>query len=141
MNTERQISQENVENFKRVAEASNRRDIESELELLDRAVEWRPAFPVFLGGETKVYRGHDGIREMFREFYDVLDEIHVEYSDIRELGDQIIGIGRLQIRGGSSGIATESPFAVITDLRNGKAIRVRAYLDPEEALHEVGLEK
>ena len=134
------MSQENVENFKRGAEASNRRDIETQLELLDPEVEWSPAFPVLLGGETQVYRGHDGVREMFRAFYDVLDEIHVEYSEIRDLGDQIIGIGRLRTRGGASGISTESPFAVITDLRNGKAIRVRSYLDPNEALHAAGLE-
>ena len=132
------MSQENVENFKRGAEASNRRDIETQLELLDPAVEWSPAFPVLLGGEAKVYRGHDGVREMFRDFYEVLDEIHVEYSEIRDLGDQIVGIGRLRIRGRASGIPTESPFAVISDIRNGKAIRVRSYLDPDEALQAAG---
>ena len=133
------MSQENVENFKRGAEASNRRDIEAQLELLDPEVEWSPAFPVLLGGEEKVYRGHEGVREMFQGFYDVLDEINVEYSEVRDLGDRILGIGRLRIRGGGSGISTESPFAVITDLKNGKAVRVRTYLDPSDALHAVGL--
>src|SRR6266513_2991360 len=104
------MSQENVEQFKRGAEASNRRDIDALIDTLDAGVSWSPAFPVLLGGETKVYRGHDGVREMFRGFYDVVDEIHVEYSEIRDLGDRVVGIGRLRMRGKASGAATESPF-------------------------------
>jgi len=49
-----------------------------------------------------VYRGHDGIREMFRGFYDAVDEIHVEYSEIRDLADRVMGIGRARIRGNSA---------------------------------------
>jgi SnoaL-like domain len=63
------MSQENVDQFMRGLEASNRRDIEALLDTLDPEVEWSPAFPVLLGGESKVYRGHDGVREMFRAFY------------------------------------------------------------------------
>ena len=75
---------------------------------------------MLLGGEAKVYRGHDGIREIFRGFYDVVDEIHVEYSEIRDLGDRVMGIGRVRTRGTASGAATESPAlgAVSTLKRN-----------------------
>ena len=132
------MSAENVESFKRGAEASNRGDIEAQLEDLDPDVEWSPAFPVLLGGEARVYRGHDGVREMFRAFYDVLDEIHVEYSEIRDLGDRVLGIGLIRTRGGASGVATESPFAVVTDFKDGKAVRVRTYLDPQEAVDAAG---
>jgi hypothetical protein len=33
------------------------------------------------------------------------------------------------------------PFAYLADFRGGKAIRVRAYLDPNEALEAAGLQK
>jgi ketosteroid isomerase-like protein len=132
------MSQENVDQFKRGAEASNRRDIEALVETLDPEVEWT-AFPgVWLGEESEVYRGHDGIREMFRGFYDVVDEIHVEYSEIRDLGDRVIGIGRIRMRGKASGAATELPFAYIGDFKNGKAIRVRTFA-AKEALEAAGL--
>jgi hypothetical protein len=75
---------------------------------------------------------------MFRSFYEVLDEIHVEYPEIRDLGDRILGIGLIRTRGGASGVATESPFAVITDPKDGKALRVRTYLDPQEAIDAAG---
>jgi ketosteroid isomerase-like protein len=133
------MSQENVDSFKRGLEASNRRDIEALVETLDPEVEWSPAFPVLLGEEAKVYRGHDGVREMFRGFYDVVDEIHVEYSEIRDLGDRVVGIGRGRVRGQASGAATESPFACISDFKNGKSVRVRTYLDPQDALEAAGL--
>jgi ketosteroid isomerase-like protein len=133
------MSQENVDAFKRGTEAANRRDIEALLDTLDPEVQWSPAFPVLLGEEAKVYSGHDGVREMFRAFYDALDEIHAEYSEIRDLGDRVVGIGRGRTRGKASGAATESPFACISDFKNGKSIRVRTYLDPKEALEAAGL--
>jgi hypothetical protein len=34
---------------------------------------------------------------------------------------------------------TESALAVVVDFRNDKAIRVRTYLDPKEALEAAGL--
>ena len=91
------------------------------------------------GRRGEVYAGHDGVREILRGFYDVVDEIHVEYSEIRDLGDRVIGIGRIRMRGQASGAATESPFAGICDFKNGKAIRVRTYLDSAEALEAAGL--
>jgi ketosteroid isomerase-like protein len=111
------MSQENVEQFKRGLEASNRRDIEALLDTLDPGVQWSPAFPALLGGEARVYWGHDGVCEMFRAFRDALDEIHAEYSEIRDLGDRVVGIGRIRTRGKASGAATEAPFACISDSR------------------------
>jgi hypothetical protein len=37
-------------------------------------------------------------------------------------------------RGKGSGADTESPFGTVVDILNGKAIRVRSYLDCDEAL-------
>jgi ketosteroid isomerase-like protein len=86
-----------------------------------------------------VYRGHGGVRDWFRELDEVVDEIHVEYTDIRDLGDRVIAIGRIRARGRGSGVVTESPLATVSDTRNGKSVRVRSYLDPDEALEAAGL--
>jgi ketosteroid isomerase-like protein len=133
------MSEQNVDQAKRMAEASNRRDIVALLETLDPEVEWSPAFPVSLGGAAPVYRGHDGVREMFSEFYEALDEIHAEYLEVRDLGERVLANGSIRTRGKASGAATESPFASVIDFRDGKAIRVRTYLDPRHALEAAGL--
>ena len=133
------MSQENVEAFKRGIEAANRRDIEALLEVLDPEVEWHPAILTALGGEAAVYRGHEGFRQGIRDVYEVLGETHQEYPEIRDLGDRIVVIGRIRARGTESRVETDSPHASVVDFKNGKAIRIRSYLDPEEALEAAGL--
>jgi len=133
------MSQENVEDFKRGLDAFNRRDVEALLEQLDPEVEWHPALPVLVGGEATVYRGHEGVREMLRDLYEAFAETHVELSEIRDLGDGLVAIGRTRARGNESGAETESPWAGVTEYKDGRAIRIRTYLDPNEALEAAGL--
>jgi ketosteroid isomerase-like protein len=132
------LSQENVEAFKRVADANNRRDVEAMLAELDPDVEWQSAVLGSLGGEATVHRGHEGVREMLRDLYEAFSEFQVEFSDIRDLGDRIVAIGRWVTRGEESGVETTPPLASVMDFKNGKAVRVRSYLDPKEALAAAG---
>ena len=90
------MSAENAELLRRAVEAYNRRDIEALVAELDPEVEWHPALPGPLEGAATIYRGHDGIAEMFRDFCEVLD---------------------------------------------GKGVRIRGYLDPEEALEAARLDE
>jgi len=106
---------------------------------LDPEVEWHSALLIPFGGKATVSRGHDGVREVLGEVYEALDEIHLDYSEIRDLGDRIVGIGRIRTRGRQSGAVTELAFGTVTDMRNGKAIRIWTYLDPQEALEAAGL--
>jgi ketosteroid isomerase-like protein len=133
------MSQENVEAFKRGLEAGNRGDVETLLEVLDAEVAWHSALHALLGGEATVYRGHDGVREMFRDLYEAFDEIQIEISEIRDLGDQLVAIGRTRARGEASGADVETPIGFVIEFRNGKAFSYRGYLDPKEALEAVGL--
>ena len=133
------MSQENVEVFKRGVEASNRRDVEAVLEELDPEVEWHPAMAALLGGKTTVFRGHEGVREMLRELDEAFAEIHMEFSEIRDLGERIVAIGRRRARGRVSGAETETPLCYVIEVKNGKAIRIQSYLDPREALEAAGL--
>jgi ketosteroid isomerase-like protein len=133
------MSQENVEAFKRGAEAYNRRDVDALLKELDPEVEWHSALLIPFGGEATVSRGHDGVLEVLGEVYEALAEIHLDYSQIRDLGDRIVGIGRIRTRGKQSGVVTEMAFGTVADMKNGKTIRVWTYLDPQEALEAAGL--
>jgi ketosteroid isomerase-like protein len=133
------MSQENAEAFKRGLEAGNRGDIETLLEVLDPEVAWHSALHSLLGGEATVYRGHDGVREMLRDLDEAFDEIHFEISEIRDLGDRLVAIGRSRARRKASGADVKSPIGFVTKFKNGKATSIRNYLDPKEALEAVGL--
>ncbi len=133
------MSKENIEVFKRTVDAINRRDVESVLPELDPDVEWHSAILMGLGGKRTVYRGHEGIREFLRDLSETLSDLQAEYSEVRDLGDRIVGIGHIRTRGTASGAETESPIGSVVDLKNGKGIRVRTFLDHEEALEAAGL--
>jgi ketosteroid isomerase-like protein len=130
---------ENADLLRRAVEAYNRRDIEALVAELDPEVEWHPALPGLLVGAATIYRGHEGIGEMFRDFYEVLDEIHFAYSEIHDLGDRVVAIGEIRVRGKASGAETRSPYANVADVRGGMGVRIRGYLDPEEALEAARL--
>jgi ketosteroid isomerase-like protein len=133
------MSQENVEAFKRGLEAGNRGDVEMLLEELDPEVEWHSALHALLGGEQTVFRGHDGVREMLRDLNEAFGEVQIEISEIRDLGDGLIAIGRTRTRGKASGAETETPLALVTEVKNGRTISIRAYLDPKKGLEAAGL--
>ena len=133
------MSQGMVEAFKRGLEAGNRGDVDALLEELDPEVEWHSALHALMGGEQTVFRGHDGVREMLRDLNEAFGEIHIEISDVRDLGDGFLAIGRNRARGKEIGAETVTPFAFVTEVKNGKTISIRGYLDPREALEAAGL--
>jgi ketosteroid isomerase-like protein len=133
------MSQENVESFKRASEAVGRRDVKALLEEVDPEVEWHPALLASVAGGATVYRGHEGVRGWLRDFDEAFPETRYEYSQIRDLGDRVVGIGHLWARGKTSGVETDSPLGYVVDFRSGKVIRVRTYLDHNEALEAAGL--
>ena len=133
------MSKQNVELYKRGFDAYNRRDVEAVLDTLHPEVEWHPLLPVLLGGEGTVYRGFDGVRELVRELDEAFTDLQSELTEVRDLGEQVLAIGRLRGRGKQSGAVTETTIAWLVELRNGKGFRIREYLDPNEALEAAGL--
>ena len=128
------MSDENVEVFKRGADAYNRRDVEALLAELHPQIEWRPLLPVLLGGEAAVVRGHEGARQGIQDLEEAFAELRAEPSEFRDLGERIVAIGQLHGRGKGSGVETDSPIAWVVDFKDGKAVRIWEYADPEEAL-------
>lgn len=133
------MSRENVKHFKRGLDAYNRRDVDALVEVLDPEVEWHSAIHVMLGGKATCWRGHEGVRRLIEDTDEALAEIHVEFSEVRDLGDRIVAVGRLRTRGKQSGAETESPLGYVAQFKNGKATEIRTYLDPKEALEAAGL--
>ena len=128
------MSDENVETFKRGIDAYNRRDVEALVHELHPRAEWRPLLPVLLGGEAVLYKGHEGARQGIRELEEAFSELRAEPVEFHDLGERVVTIGQLHGRGRESGIETESPIAWLADFEDGKVVRIREYLDPDEAL-------
>ena len=65
------------------------RDVERVLELIDPEVEFTPVTSDY-AGRTEPYRGHDGIREYFRDVALVWDDLRLTPRDFREVGESIV---------------------------------------------------
>jgi ketosteroid isomerase-like protein len=133
------MSEENVEAFRRGMEAYNRRDIDAFLDAFDPVVEFHPLTLAMFGQEATVYRGHEGIRQFIRDVDEVLPQLQVELLEIRDLGERSVASGRLHARGRASGAEVESPIGWVVEFREGRVIRMRDYLDPNEAFEAAGL--
>jgi ketosteroid isomerase-like protein len=132
------MSQENIETFKRGVAAWNRGDIDAMLEVDDPEVEVHAVAPAMLGGESTVYRGHQGVRELFRDVHEAFAEHRIEISEIRDLDERVLAVGQLRMRGTGSGAEVESPIAYVVEFKNGKALRIDDFFDPKEALEAAG---
>jgi ketosteroid isomerase-like protein len=133
------MSEQEIETFRRGMQAYNRRDVDAFLEVFDPSAEIHPLTLAMFGQETSVYRGHEGIRQFIREVDEVLPQIQVDLMESRDLGERIVAIGRLHARGRTSRAEVESPIAWVLEFKEGKVIRMRDYLDPQDALEAAGL--
>jgi ketosteroid isomerase-like protein len=130
------MSQENVELSQRAAEAWNRRDVEGTIALADAGIVWRPVLEEVIEGQ--IYRGHEGMRQYFADLAVQGVESQGTLTDFRDLGDQVLGLGRLSFRS-ATGVELESEVACIWRWRNGKCVEVRTWLSHTEALDAAGL--
>lgn len=133
------MSAQNIEAAKRFIAAFNRRDVEAMVAEVDPEVEWRPASAVALGGEASAYRGHAGMSEGLRDLHESYTEARIELTDYRAVADRVAATGTILVRGKESGAEAVSPFGAVFVFEHAKAIRIRSYLDPAEALAAVGL--
>ena len=63
----------------------------------------------------------------------------LEFPEICDLGDQVVAVGRICGRGKGSGVEIDMPFGYVVEYKQGKAVQVRAYRDPNKTLVAVGL--
>jgi ketosteroid isomerase-like protein len=136
--TAQALSQENVEIARRAFEAWNRGDVDAWLESAHPEIEWSSEIARRLEGADTVYRGPQGMRRFWEEWHSVWD-LTIEISEYRDLGDTVVALGYLRGRGRASGIDIEQPVAYVGEFEQRLVRRLRAYLDPAQALEAVGL--
>jgi ketosteroid isomerase-like protein len=140
------MSEENVERFREVAAAFNRitsavdelddDDLRSWLDFLDPEVQFEPQQSSLQG----MYVWHDGARQWLADIAAHYGSGgRIEYSEIRDLGDRVLGLGTLHFKGRGSGIETEAPVAILATFRNGVICHLKDYGDEDQALKAAGL--
>jgi ketosteroid isomerase-like protein len=131
------MSRENVDAMRRAVEAWNRGDANGFVESFHPVGEWFSEIVRRVEGAERVYRGRAEIRRFWDEWHSVWD-MTIEVSEIRDLGDTTLTLGRMRARGKASGIDLDEPVAYVGEFEGGLIRTLRAYLDPARALEAVG---
>ena len=133
------MSQANVEIVQKAIEAWNQREADLLLSYAAPEIEWMPAGPAAV--ERAVYRGHDEVASAYAAVWETWDLFRFAGSQLRDLGDSVLWLGRVKMRGRASEVELDQEFAAHWVLRDAKLIRIQAFLSWREALEAVGLQE
>jgi ketosteroid isomerase-like protein len=128
------MSRENVEAAHEVLSAVERRDRSRLVELTDPEIEWRSFF-----ADLSEYHGHDGLIQYLRDLDEAFEWLRPEVGDMLDVGDLVVGVGRIHYRGKESGAEADMPAGWLFRFSGGRLRGFRAFSDPEQALEDVGL--
>jgi ketosteroid isomerase-like protein len=126
------VPEPNVEIVKKGYEALTTGGFESWLALFDE--EFVMETPAALASEPGTYRGREGVRRWFAEFYEAMDEVRLNPREFLAVGDRVVVPFEIVARGRATGLETRMPAVQVWHLRDGKAIRLDVYADLEEAM-------
>jgi ketosteroid isomerase-like protein len=129
------MSQENVNAFRQSLQAFQRGDHDAWIEGFQDDCDFVPRRAPIQGA----YRGRDALRGFLSDNAENFDLFQPAYDDVRDLGDHVLAIGTLRVRGKESGVEVEVPSALVVTYREGKVARFEDFGDKREALEAVGL--
>jgi ketosteroid isomerase-like protein len=108
----------------------DRGDVEGMLPLVDRDVEVRPR-----GLPRDLYRGHDGLRQMFADAAEHGREATVSVDQYVVAGDCVAVLGRIRVR--ERRFMADSSAAWVLELRERKMVRCVSYRSHANALRAI----
>jgi ketosteroid isomerase-like protein len=130
------MSEENVEVVRDALNAFGAADAERLLQFMDPEIEFEPHLALLEGN----YRGHDGVRKFMADAFPRPEvSVRSDHRDFRDLGDRVLALGTFHIRGGESGIAYETPLAILARVRDGRIVYLKDYGNRAEAIEAAGL--
>jgi ketosteroid isomerase-like protein len=129
------MSENNLALFHQWTDAFNRDDLDWIVEHAEEDGEFLPR----RSNTEGPFRGREGMRRFWEDTRESFDVFQISLSEVHDLGDRIVGIGKIKIKGKGSGIETEIPMGAIATFRDGRLIHFMDYGDRDEALVAAGL--
>jgi ketosteroid isomerase-like protein len=137
------MSEENVDMIRDVYERAVARDrakpiiavCDPEIELDVSRAGWGD-----LTGQ-ELYRGHDGLRTLFKEWYGAWENYEDHLEELIDAGDKVVALVTSRGRGRASGVPVELKTPAVWTIHNGKIARVAWFQTPEQAFAAAGLSK
>jgi ketosteroid isomerase-like protein len=120
-----------IELVKAMFAAFAARDLETVLSLADPEIEFT-AVTGEHAGRTDPYRGHDGLREYFRDVAAVWEELRLTPREFREEGGLILVTGKVSARSQRRTVTGSTGW--VWRVRDGKVVYARVYASAADAV-------
>jgi len=132
------MSRETLDVVRTATEAMLSGDAEAALEALDPDVEWHAT----VGGvdEGRVYHGRQEVAQAFVDYFTTWERIELradEYIDAG--GDEVVVFFHEVAKGRASGAIVETDTGTVNTVKDGRIVRVRSYMDRDDALKAAGV--
>jgi ketosteroid isomerase-like protein len=124
------VGGDDVAVVKAVFAAFAERDLEGVLDAIDPEMEFTPV-TADLAGRTGPYRGHEGMREYFRDVATIWEDLRLQPREFRELGDSILVTGRVTARSPSR--IVDGSTGWVFRVRDGRVVYGRVYASAGDA--------
>jgi ketosteroid isomerase-like protein len=125
------MSSSNLELARRGYQAWSDGNVEAMLENSISDIEFVPAIAASVEGGS--VRGQDELRRFFSDLQETWETFRTEVDDFREVGDRVLGLGRLTAKGRGSELELDQPIYTVLWFREGKFARMQSFLDREAA--------
>jgi len=124
------VANDNAEIVKRGLRAYEERGVEGLLEFVHP--EFEMTTPAAIAAEPDTYRGHQGLRRYFDSFFEIMDEVRMEPTEIIARGDDVLIRFDLVARGKSTGIEAVQKAYSIWEVDDGLLRGIRFFFSDDE---------
>jgi ketosteroid isomerase-like protein len=124
------VAGSDIDAVKAVFDAFAERDVETVLAHADAEIVFSPVTADY-AGRTEPYRGHEGIRQYFRDVAAVWDDLRITPTDFRQVDHTILVTGKVNAASPARVVAGSTGW--IWKLRAGKVVYARVYPSAVEA--------
>jgi ketosteroid isomerase-like protein len=124
------VAGNDIEVVTAVFRAFAERDVDGVLAHADAEVVFSPVTADY-AGRTEPYRGHDGIRQYFRDVSAVWDDVRLTPIDFRQVDETILVTGKVNAASPARVVAGSTGW--IWRMRAGKVVYGRVYPSAAEA--------
>ncbi len=122
-----------IEIAKKMFEAWNSGNVDRMIEFWSDDGDWiwedAPEVP-----DGRVVQGREQVEEHLRGVIGFLGEMEIQVDELMDLGDEVLAVVHLNVRGARSGIELETPAFHLVRFENGRVRRYRMFMDREQAL-------
>ena len=134
------MSQENIDVVRGIYDAVTRRDTVSPFEVYADDIVWDVSNWRRAALDAKqVYRGHEGVREAWRETLDAWGKVDFEIEELIDAGDRVMAVIREREIGRASGVPVEGTHVAVWKLAGGKVIQLQVFDDRGAAERAAGI--